>query len=436
MNKSFLLFIGLFFMVQLSLAQSKLTLSDAIQIALQNNYQIKAYKSLQELTELNNHPGNAGMLPTVALNGGLGWASNQTRQEFANGQTVNRNNAISQNNNSSIDLNWTLFDGLKMFAIKDQLSLQAIQSQIEFRQQVQTTVAAVILNYKNIVKQTEALKSYEAVVKVSEERIRFITQKIALGNGNKLELLQAKLDLNSQKSIYQTQALQLLQAKVQFNQTLGINPSKDNLFVDSLALRFQGSYDSLRSLTVLKNTKLTQLANQILIRKKELQASRGNYFPTVGLNVSYGYTRVKNQVGFLLFSTNLGFNALLSANWIIYGGGVLKRGIAQKGIEITIAELAFQEQQQWIEGELKVDWEMLKQSQDLLVLEENNSEMAKEALTIAIEKFRVGLISNLDLMTVQNSFVQAGARLAAARYQVSEASTRLMLLDGSLIRTE
>ena len=79
---------------------------------------------------------------------------------------------------------------------------------------------------------------------------------------------------------------------------------------------------------------------------------------------------------------------------------------------------------------------MLKQSQDLLVLEENNSEMAKEALTIAIEKFRVGLISNLDLMTVQNSFVQAGARLAAARYQVSEASTRLMLLDGSLIRTE
>ena len=52
-------------------AQSVLTIEEAIKIGLEKNFSVLIVKNEQEISKLQNNVGNAGMSPTISLNGNL-----------------------------------------------------------------------------------------------------------------------------------------------------------------------------------------------------------------------------------------------------------------------------------------------------------------------------------------------------------------------------
>ena len=61
-------YIILLFLIQWSANAQTLTLEQAIQLALENNYDIKIAKNNLKIDERNNTIGNAGMLPVINAN--------------------------------------------------------------------------------------------------------------------------------------------------------------------------------------------------------------------------------------------------------------------------------------------------------------------------------------------------------------------------------
>ena len=100
-------------------AQPLLSVEDAIAAALQNNYDIQLAENDSSIAALDYQYRNAVFLPRINALAGVNWNVNNQKQEFTGGIGDRVGDVITNNVNGAITLNWTLFDGLKMFVIKD-----------------------------------------------------------------------------------------------------------------------------------------------------------------------------------------------------------------------------------------------------------------------------------------------------------------------------
>jgi len=135
----------------------------------------------------NKHPGNAGMLPRLDLNGSLSNSTQTTHQLYSSGQEINRDNVSSDNLSANATLSWTVFDGLKMFATKQKLGELYVQSEEKLKIQMESTLQSVILAYYSIVQQKQLLKSTKEEIKFAEERVRLTERRLNNGSGSRLE---------------------------------------------------------------------------------------------------------------------------------------------------------------------------------------------------------------------------------------------------------
>jgi outer membrane protein len=103
------------------LAQDTLKLSDAIQIGLENNLNIKISEGQKEIAN-NNNTGKCWLFthfrpqcrPAI-------YGIENTSQQFISGDTQNRDGAKSNNFSAGALINWTVFDGTTMFYTKERL---------------------------------------------------------------------------------------------------------------------------------------------------------------------------------------------------------------------------------------------------------------------------------------------------------------------------
>ena len=119
--KSLYIIILLFGFVPKFMAQELLTLEDALKIALENNYEIRISKNDLSIDKTNVSIGNAGMLPTLTAN----VIDNNNIQNTTQTRIDGTNNTLDNAKNNSltygVGLDWTVFDGFKMFTRLDQL---------------------------------------------------------------------------------------------------------------------------------------------------------------------------------------------------------------------------------------------------------------------------------------------------------------------------
>ena len=69
----------------------------------------------------------------------------------------------------------------------------------------------------------------------------------------------------------------------------------------------------------------------------------------------------------------------------------------------------------------------------LISLEEQNFRTATENLDIALERYRLGSLSGIDLREVQKSLLDARERVISAHYQAKLAEISLMLISGRIM---
>src|SRR5690606_7861058 len=144
-------------------AQEKLTLEEAIRIALENNYDIKLSRNESEISKNDVKYGRTAMLPVIT--GNLNDINNiQTseadrlaRDGSQNVETVRVVNAQTTNLNYGVSLNWKIFDGLQMFTNYDRLKEFEKLGDINAKLSVQTTIADVIAAYFDLVAQEQQL---------------------------------------------------------------------------------------------------------------------------------------------------------------------------------------------------------------------------------------------------------------------------------------
>jgi len=157
MKNKFLATLLLF--AQMCNAQQVLSLQQAIEIALENNLGIKIIKNELQIASNNNSAGNAGMLPQISASSGATIQSNNIEQRFSNGTSIEKDKVGANNLNAGIALNYTFFDGMKMFATKQKLGVLQAMGENNVRLAVQQTIESVTIAYINAAKHKLLIKA-------------------------------------------------------------------------------------------------------------------------------------------------------------------------------------------------------------------------------------------------------------------------------------
>jgi len=419
-------------------AQQMLTVEQAVAAALENNYDIRLVKNDSVLAALNNSYAYAAFLPTLNAQGGLLYNTNNVKQKLADGSERKRNGIHSNNLNGSINLNWTIFDGFKMFATRDKLQQILTLGELTVRNQITITISDVIKTYYNIVRQKQQVTAIEEQMKLNETRAELAEKKLSVGLGAKPELLQAKVDLNAQKSAKLTQLTLIEQLKDQLNQLMAMAKDANYEVADSIPFREDLIVTDIMMQAETNSPQLLIAKQNINIANLTLKEAKAGKWPTLSFNSAYNFNRTINKEVVNNFSTllnrNHGFNYGVSAVIPIFNRFNVRRQIKTAELDIAYQTTLYEYQRYNINTAISIAYKDYELQKKTLALEEENILLAKENVFIAGERLRLGITTSVELREAQQSLEQAYNRLIAARYNTKVAETELMRLRGDLVR--
>jgi outer membrane protein TolC len=436
--RKYSLILVLFFPLLVPAQQNILTLEEAIGTALQNNYNILMARNDSASFSLDRSYVFAAFLPRLNGTAQKVWNTNAQKQELPNGTKRDTSGIKSNNLQASLNLNWTLFDGLRMFATRDRIIELERLGGLNVKNQVVTTVADIINSYFNIVQAKLQLKAIDEQISINEERVKLADRKFSVGLGAKPELLQAKVDLNAQRAARLRQLTFIEQVKQQLNQLMAIDIKTSYDVIDSIPINTGLQFGDLQNNIANTNPSLLAARKNIDIANIVVRERKADYFPILNFNSAYNFNRLENKVvinNFTpLFNRNLGFNYGFSVSVPLFNNFNTRRLVEQAKLDVRFQELSFKNQLSLIDVALSNAFKTYELEKKSLALEEENISLARENVTIALERFRQGVSTYLELREAQISLEQANSRLIAARYNTKLAETELLRLKGELVR--
>lgn len=418
-------------------AQRLLTLEEAIATALKQNFDIQLSKNDSAVAALNYSYRNAAFLPRLNGNVGTTWNNNKQTQEFSN--NTKREGKVKTNNlTSSVSLNWTLFDGLRMFATRDKAEELVKLGELGIKQQIINTVANVITTYYNIVRQKQQLKAIEEQILLSQERVKLAQYKLDIGVGAKPDVLQSKVDNNAQKALQLEQLTLISQLKEQLNQAMNVLDAPPYDVSDSIPLNTKLSLGDIQNGLESTNPSLLITRKNIDIAGLTLKELKADRFPVVSFNSAYNFSRNNNNLALNpalpVFSQNKGFNYGLTATIPIFNGFNTKRLIRQQELNIQYQRMFFDNQKSQLNLSVINAFLEYEQQKKALALEEENILLAKENVSIVFQVYKLNSTTLIQLKEAEKSLQDAYTRLITARYNTKLAETELLRLKGELVK--
>jgi outer membrane protein len=409
-----------------------LTLEEAIRTGIENNFGIRISRNLQQQAENNYSIGNAGFLPSLEASATRTERVEDSQFESANGDSQTNNGARSSSTSAGINLNWTIFDGMQMFASYNRLGALKEISDRELRFDIENLVTDIVLTYFNVIRISEQIRTLSNNIDVSLERIDIEEAKVEIGSGSEYELLQARTDLNADRAALIRENNVLTETKILLNRLLSRDPGTDFSVNREIDVNRFLSREELFVKLMEDNAELSIARMQQEVSRLELKEIQGERYPQISLSSGYTYSRNQNDGGFFRLNETTGFSVGVTARINLFNGFDTSRRVQNAQINRKNAELALESQQLALESDFLARYRAYQNSIELVDLEEQNLENADETLEIAIERFRLGTISSLEFREAQRTFVAAESRLTNAKYDAKVAETELLRLSGEI----
>jgi outer membrane protein len=437
-HKFFLLLSLSLVVLSVGKAQELITLDQAIAVALEKNYDIRLAKGISDSRATDKKYSSGVFLPVVNATASTTWNDTDQEFKFADETRNTSGNAESHNTAASAQLVWTLFDGTRMFSTHERINQLSIQGELQLKNQMVNTIADVIVSYHNIVRQKQQLRATQEQMKVNEERVKLADRKLQVGTGAKPELLQAKVDLNEQKTNVLTQEALIQQLKDQLNGLLGMQLPSPYEVMDTIIINTALVREEVVTKTSTNNYSLLAAERGISIAQLTLQERRAERLPFLNFNAAYNFTDNDNTKLINPFSSVQsqfkGFNYGLSISLPILNGLNITRQTKQATINLQQQNTLYEQTKTNTNVAVTNAYSSYEVAMKVLMVEEENILLAKENVTIALESFKRGIYTFIELRTAQQILESAYDRLIAARYVAKVAETELLRLSGALLR--
>ncbi|MBN1182064.1 MAG: TolC family protein [Bacteroidales bacterium] len=412
-------------------AQKILTIEEAVNIAMKNNYNILVAWNEADIAKANNTPGNAGMLPSVNISSSGNYESNNVYQEQSSGEITEYNPLTSTSLNAGAQLTWTLYDGGKMFVTKQKLSEIQALGEIKFRESVVQTLFDVYATYYDIVKQKHQLAFINEVINLNQERVIIAQTGFDAGTMAKTDLLQAKIDLNVALENAINQEYVIITTKNELKVLLGVTPEDDFDVSDSIPFADIPDRDDIIQKIDSTNTRILAYKKQLEITGLSLKEANRLFYPKIDLRAGYYYMQTNNSDGSVLQNSYTGPQIGGTITIPLFNGNETRRKVQIAQLEMESAKYDLQNILLQVDKELENALTEFENQKKLMEIEKENNELARENFEISLQRMKLGQTNTLEVHQAQENFVQSSTRLFNFEYNLKLAELKLKQLLAS-----
>jgi outer membrane protein TolC len=415
-------------------AQDSLTFQQAVNRVLENNYGIQIAKSNTEIAANNNNPGAAGYIPTIDATANQDFTVNNARLEFINGDVNEANNAQNRAFDAGVRLDWTIFDGFKMFATDKKLDELEALSETNLRGAMEMKIYQTSVNFYTLLSLQSMEDVYTKAIELSQLRVDFLQNQYDAGAANKIQLIQARLDLTADSAAYIDNAQALEQVRATFNGLLVLPVDQNTTVTGPLDEIVElVSWEELSKTFMEQNTTVMQAKSNIAIAELETKEAKSRFYPQLSLYTSYNFGNSVNEVGFLASRRSFGPSFGISAQWSILDQ--LTRVTELRNSKIAEEQASISYKEDSLQGlvDLRNYYNMLQFAKRKVNFEQQNIEETQSILSITKDALKAGSITPLEVREVQQSVVEARRRLIQAYLDFQTAQMNVALLTGVFV---
>ncbi|WP_396185386.1 TolC family protein [Flavobacterium sp.] len=427
--RSLLLF---FFCIVKINAQEILTIENAVKIALENNFEIKMASNNLDIDKTNLAIGNAGMLPKVTANLVDANRIENSTQTLQNGTVNTLDNAKNNSLNYGVGLDWTVFDGFKMFARLDQLKELQKLGEAQLKRTIILKISEVNAVYFDLVQQQQQLSALDTTIVISTQRLTLAQNRFNIGKASKLEVLNAQVDLNTDKVALLRQKESYANRKIILNQILARDSKVDFKVVDQVKVDDKLILSELIALAEKQNPQLESEIINKRVSELQLKQIKANRYPRINLTTGYNFLDSESSLGFTAAFSARGFNYGLRASLNVFDGFAQNRNEKIAKIQLDNSKIAIEQQSLLLNSELSIAFQTYLTNLELIDLEETNEAIAKQNLSITVDKFRIGTITTIEFRAAQLNYINAKVRNSNAQFQAKLSEIALKELAGNM----
>jgi outer membrane protein TolC len=417
-------------------AQVVYNLNDCIRIGLNKNFSILIARNNESISNNNFTLGNAGYLPSLDLSGSYNGVSSNTTKNLSDGSQDKFKIALNTTATAGLNLGWTIFNGFSVSTTYRKLGelkqIGALNTQLA----VENLVTGIVLGYYAYIQQVQMMKNLEYAVTLSKERLRIDEDRYLLGSSSKLQVLQSRVYLNADSSNLSKQFEVVRAAQIKLNELMAVEDlSKEFSTQDSsVDVNPYLIYEKLLDETLALNTSLTIANKDKTISEYDYRIIASRSYPYLNFSTGYNYNFYNySDDGPYRNQTISGMNYGLTLGLNLFDGFNQRRSIQNSGIAVKNKELQYFEIELGIKADLLTIYNGYRNNLRLINLEEQNLQTAAENLEIALERYKLGSLSGIDLREVQKSYLDAKERLLLIQYQAKLAEVSLQLISGKIM---
>lgn len=415
-----------------NLSAQNLTLAEAKAIALSNNYGIIIQKMETDISALQNSAGFAGMLPSISASAAYNTEVTNSQQQYFNGDVREVNGAGANSFDAGVYLNWTIFDGMAMFATRDKLNALQAKGELHLKQEIESTIYILNAAWYQMIQAQEAIRVSSKNIEVSQERYRIAKNRETLGAAAHIDVLQAEVDLHADSAAYLQTTLQLKNIIAEINNILGRTPETQITTSEKIVLTENLNYSDLLTKATDANINLQLAKVEESILTSRIKEFKAMLYPELNLTGGYGYFKSSSEAGFVESNLNYGPSVGVTLSVPLFNGFTTNRNIDIANMSQQIVLSQTQQLQLQLNTILYNAFNQYEYSQSLIKLEKGNIDAANTNVQIALEKFNLGSITSVELREIQRSLLNAENRLLIETLNAKLAEVQLMQLSGQL----
>ncbi|MBI3133776.1 MAG: TolC family protein [Bacteroidetes bacterium] len=431
--KKILSLVGFFLALNLS-AQEDLSLAQAIEKALANNYQIKLVKANYDISQIQNTWGMAGMVPTISLNANN---SNNLTDNTNNPATFFPGVVLTDNLNASLDMSWTVFSGFGIRINKERYDQLEEQTKGNVIVAIESTIYDVIIAYFSAVTQGRKLDILRQMLNFSKSKFDYFQLKSDMGLQPSIELLEFKNQVLTDSSNFLMQQLAFSNAKRNLNLEMGDLVETSYNLTDSIEFDVPtATWQELYAYMIANNQNIKNQYIAMEIQRLNTEQKQAVLYPTLTLNVgatpSVGRIELFGDQAFTTNTNSMNYYGNFALRYTLFNGYARQRNIEIAKVQENIASLQTDDLILTLSHNLRAIFELYQTQskvEDMSLERVKNGKMFWE---MGIEDYNMGNLRLFELNDIKLRYEQAVLNYYDRLFDLLKTHFDLMRLTGSI----
>ncbi len=400
-----------------------ITLGKAVQIALENNIDLKQFSNQVAVSELSVRQAKADFYPNLNASVSASEGYGRTFDPI----TDRTEGQDSQSLNTRLSSSVTLFDGFNNVASLEKSKLDLAAQKESLSRTSQSIIFTTISQYLQILTDKELVLSEKENLEAQRQQLDLIEEFYRAGNRSIADVLQQKAAISQAELRVLTAERNLNVSKLQLLETMGLKPTVDYQVAtlsmeDFTSNPVNGDSAQLVQNAVAKRPDVEAQKIRVDAANKQMRVARSGYWPSLSLSVDAG-SSYSSQYEFGGFSdqvldTKPNAGVGLSLSMPLFDRSRTKNNVEQAKVQLANERLGLESLKQEVTFQIQQALLDYQTAVKQLEVAEAQLAFARQALEATEGRYNVGASTLVELTQSRAQYVEAANDRVRARYNV------------------